>query len=29
VGDPDFIKVPISGLLDPAYLAKRREAIDP
>jgi len=29
VGDPDFIKVPIAGLLDPAYLAKRRESIDP
>jgi gamma-glutamyltranspeptidase / glutathione hydrolase len=27
--DPDFIKVPIAGLLDPAYLAKRRESIDP
>src|SRR5437667_8064847 len=22
VGDPDFVKVPIAGLLDPAYLAK-------
>jgi len=29
IGDPDFVKVPISGLLDPAYLAKRRESIDP
>ena len=29
VGDPDFMKVPIAGLLDPAYLAKRRESIDP
>ena len=24
VGDPDFMKVPVTGLLDPAYLAKRR-----
>jgi gamma-glutamyltranspeptidase/glutathione hydrolase len=29
VGDPDFMKVPIAGLLDRAYLAKRRESIDP
>jgi gamma-glutamyltranspeptidase/glutathione hydrolase len=29
VGDPDFVKVPIEGLLDPAYLAKRRATIDP
>lgn len=29
VGDPDFVKVPIAGLLDPAYLLKRRESIDP
>jgi gamma-glutamyltranspeptidase / glutathione hydrolase len=29
VGDPDFIKVPIAGLLDPAYLAKLRASIDP
>ena len=29
VGDPDFVKVPIAGLLDPAYLAKLRAAIDP
>jgi gamma-glutamyltranspeptidase/glutathione hydrolase len=29
VGDPDFIKVPLAGLLDPAYLAKRRASIDP
>jgi gamma-glutamyltranspeptidase / glutathione hydrolase len=28
-GDPDFVKVPIAGLLDPAYLAKRRATIDP
>lgn len=29
VGDTDFVKVPIAGLLDPAYLARRRESIDP
>jgi gamma-glutamyltranspeptidase/glutathione hydrolase len=29
VGDSDFIKVPTSGLLDPAYLATRRESILP
>jgi gamma-glutamyltranspeptidase/glutathione hydrolase len=29
VGDPDFVKVPIKGLLDPAYLAKLRSSIDP
>lgn len=29
IGDPDFVKVPISGLLDPEYLAKRRASIDP
>jgi gamma-glutamyltranspeptidase/glutathione hydrolase len=29
VGDPGFMTVPIAGLLDPAYLAKRRESIDP
>ena len=29
LGDPDFIKNPIAGLLDPAYLRKRRESIDP
>src|SRR5580704_4588555 len=27
-GDPDFFKVPIIGLLDPAYIKKRRETID-
>jgi gamma-glutamyltranspeptidase/glutathione hydrolase len=27
-GDPDFFKVPIVGLLDPAYIKKRRETID-
>ncbi|MEZ5288439.1 MAG: gamma-glutamyltransferase, partial [Vicinamibacterales bacterium] len=29
VGDPDFVKVPIAGLLDPAYLARLRSTIDP
>jgi gamma-glutamyltranspeptidase / glutathione hydrolase len=29
VGDPDFMKVPIAGLLDPACLAKPRASIDP
>jgi len=29
IGDPDFIKNPIAGLLDPEYLAKRRASIDP
>ncbi|MDH4066620.1 MAG: gamma-glutamyltransferase, partial [Acidobacteriota bacterium] len=29
VGDPDFVKVPIAGLLDKGYLAKRRATIDP
>jgi gamma-glutamyltranspeptidase/glutathione hydrolase len=29
VGDPDFVKVPIKGLLDPAYHARLRATIDP
>jgi gamma-glutamyltranspeptidase/glutathione hydrolase len=29
LGDPDFTRNPIAGLLDPAYLRKRRESIDP
>jgi gamma-glutamyltranspeptidase/glutathione hydrolase len=29
VGDPDFVKVPIAGLLDRAYLGKLRASIDP
>ena len=29
VGDPDFVKVPIAGLLDPVYLARLRASIDP
>jgi gamma-glutamyltranspeptidase/glutathione hydrolase len=28
-GDPDFFKVPISKLLDPKYIASRRNTIDP
>lgn len=28
LGDPDFGKLPLKGLLDPAYLRKRRESID-
>src|SRR5262249_46225846 len=29
VGDPDFVKVPIAGLLDAAYLSRLRASIDP
>jgi gamma-glutamyltranspeptidase / glutathione hydrolase len=29
LGDPDFFKVPLAGLLDPAYIQKRRASIDP
>jgi gamma-glutamyltranspeptidase/glutathione hydrolase len=29
LGDPDFVKNPISGLLDPAYIQRRRASIDP
>jgi gamma-glutamyltranspeptidase/glutathione hydrolase len=29
VGDPDFVNVPIAGLLAPAYLAKLRASIEP
>jgi gamma-glutamyltranspeptidase/glutathione hydrolase len=29
LGDPDFTRNPVAGLLDPAYLRKRRESIDP
>jgi gamma-glutamyltranspeptidase/glutathione hydrolase len=29
VGDPDFVQVPIAGLLDPAYLASRSALISP
>jgi gamma-glutamyltranspeptidase/glutathione hydrolase len=28
IGDPDFYNVPVSALLDPKYLAKRRKMID-
>ena len=29
LADPDFVPVPLAGLLDPAYLAERRTLIDP
>ena len=29
LGDPDFFKVPLAGLLDPTYIQKRRASIDP
>ena len=29
VGDPDYVQVPIAGLLDPRYLASRSALIDP
>ncbi|EZP52621.1 gamma-glutamyltransferase [Sphingomonas sp. RIT328] len=29
VGDPDFVRVPVAGLLDPAYLAARSALIAP
>jgi gamma-glutamyltranspeptidase/glutathione hydrolase len=29
LGDPDFVKNPVAGLLDPAYIASRRPSIDP
>ncbi len=29
LGDPDFFKVPVKGLLDPRYLGKLRASIDP
>ena len=29
MGDPDFIKNPITGMLDPAYISKRRASIEP
>lgn len=28
VGDPDFVEVPVEGLLDPGYLAERARTID-
>lgn len=29
VGDPDYVRVPVAGLLDPAYLASRSALISP
>jgi len=29
MGDPDFVSVPVAGMLDPAYISKLRAAIDP
>jgi len=29
MGDPDFVKNPLAGLLDPAYIQKRRSTITP
>lgn len=29
LGDSDFVKVPVQGLLDPAYIRQRRASIDP
>ena len=29
LGDPDFFKVPMSGLLSPTYIARQRASIDP
>jgi gamma-glutamyltranspeptidase/glutathione hydrolase len=29
MGDPDFVKVPLAGILNPAYIKKLRESIDP
>ncbi|WP_367268744.1 gamma-glutamyltransferase [uncultured Sphingomonas sp.] len=29
VGDPDFVRVPITGMLDPAYIAQRSALISP
>jgi gamma-glutamyltranspeptidase/glutathione hydrolase len=29
MGDPDFVKVPLSSLLDPAYITQLRKSIDP
>ena len=29
LGDPDFVKIPVSKLLDPAYIRSRRASIDP
>src|SRR6266478_516236 len=29
LGDPDFVKVPVHALIDPAYVARRATEIDP
>ncbi len=29
LGDPDFVKVPVSNLIDPAYVARRAKEVDP
>ena len=29
LGDPDFVKVPLAGLLNPAYITRLRESINP
>jgi len=29
MGDPDFVHVPVAGMLDPAYIARLRATIDP
>ncbi len=29
LGDPDFVKVPVSNLINPAYVAKRAKEVDP
>jgi gamma-glutamyltranspeptidase/glutathione hydrolase len=29
LGDPDFVKIPLTKLLDPGYLANRRATVDP
>jgi gamma-glutamyltranspeptidase/glutathione hydrolase len=29
LGDPDFVRPPVAGLLDPGYIRKRRASIDP
>jgi gamma-glutamyltranspeptidase / glutathione hydrolase len=29
LGDPDFVKVPVTAMLDPKYIAKLRASIDP
>jgi gamma-glutamyltranspeptidase/glutathione hydrolase len=29
LGDPDFVQIPLAGLLDPGYIRRRRESITP